>query len=414
MDGDIRIETENHPNYSYEDEIELMDYLKVLWKWKYLILIGTFLCAVAAAVISLNMTKIYGITTVVQPGMLKATEDGKIVYIDSPVNIKAVIETGALNGALLKNVAFPSKQDGPTSVKFKVTIPKGTTAVEVLYETSHVDIGMQILKNMNKELLGRYGKLIKVYQDNYDTQIRGQGKQIYDLSDKITKANNSILSNDAKYALTIKKLNNNKSTLESKIEAKKNQIKNLEQRISEIEIEIGRISNNTDLLIAERNKFLGSKETESNILASVIYSNTIQQNITYLNQLRSTINSTKSTIYEERLAVESIANDMKDLDAQIVNIGEQLILKKKSLGSEILAMDNERNNVLADLKSLNFKRDEIQNIQIIKPPKASISPIKPKTRLNVMLAGVVGLFLTVFLAFFVEYISKHKGREEGR
>ena len=31
-----------------------------------------------------------------------------------------------------------------------------------------------------------------------------------------------------------------------------------------------------------------------------------------------------------------------------------------------------------------------------------------------MLAGVVGLFLTVFLSFFVEYIYKHKGRENGK
>ena len=41
----------------YEDEIELMDYLKVLWKWKYLILLGTLACAVIAAIVSFNMTK---------------------------------------------------------------------------------------------------------------------------------------------------------------------------------------------------------------------------------------------------------------------------------------------------------------------------------------------------------------------
>jgi len=55
----------------YEDEIELMDYLKVIWRWKYLILAGTLACAIGAAIISLNMTKIYGISTVLQPGVLK-------------------------------------------------------------------------------------------------------------------------------------------------------------------------------------------------------------------------------------------------------------------------------------------------------------------------------------------------------
>ena len=36
----------------YEDEIELMDYLLVLWKWKYIILAGTFVFALVAAIIS--------------------------------------------------------------------------------------------------------------------------------------------------------------------------------------------------------------------------------------------------------------------------------------------------------------------------------------------------------------------------
>ena len=54
---------QNYP--PYEDEINLIDYLKVLWKWKWLIIAGTMICAVAAAVISLQMPKIYEISTVI-------------------------------------------------------------------------------------------------------------------------------------------------------------------------------------------------------------------------------------------------------------------------------------------------------------------------------------------------------------
>ena len=53
------LDLQPHPYDSYEDEIELMDLLKVLWKWKYLILLGTFACAVIAGIVSFNMTKIY-------------------------------------------------------------------------------------------------------------------------------------------------------------------------------------------------------------------------------------------------------------------------------------------------------------------------------------------------------------------
>jgi len=400
------------PQYDpYEDEIELMDYLKVLWKWKFLIIVGTLACAIGAAVVSLNMTKIYGITTVLQPGMLKVTEDGKTVYIDSTENIKAIIETGGVNGQVLKDIKFPDMKEQPTSVELKVTIPKNTNALEVLYETPYVEIGLKILKNLNEGLLERYNSIIKIYQEKYEDEIREKEKKVFVMDDKMAKLRNAISGAEAETAANITQLNNKKSTLEAQIEAKKNQIKNLEQRISEVEIEINRISKNTDLLIAERNKFLGSKQTEHNILSAVIYSNTIQQNISYLNDLRSTINSTKGLIYEMQVAVDSLTNQIKDLAAQVENIKEQTKLKNESLASGALAIENERKNVLVDIQSLKFKKSQIQNIQIIKPPKASRSPIKPKTRLNVMLAGVVGLFLTIFLSFFVEYISKYRNRE---
>ena len=41
------------------------------------------------------MPKIYRIETVIRPGILSFIEDGKTVYIDTPDNIKALIETGA-------------------------------------------------------------------------------------------------------------------------------------------------------------------------------------------------------------------------------------------------------------------------------------------------------------------------------
>ena len=34
----------------FEDEIELIDYLRVMWKWKWLIIGGTILCIVAVTI----------------------------------------------------------------------------------------------------------------------------------------------------------------------------------------------------------------------------------------------------------------------------------------------------------------------------------------------------------------------------
>jgi len=461
MDKPYRPEMQPTPYDPYEDEIELMDYLKVLWKWKYLIIVGTLLCAVAAAVVSLNMTKIWGIATVLQPGMLKVTENGETVYIDSPQNIKALIETGGVNGQVLKNVQFPDVKEQPTSVEFKVTIPKNTNAVEVVYETAYVDIGLQIMKNLNEGLLERYGRIIKLYEDNYNNDIRTKSNEAFKLTEKAAKVRHAISTleaeNDARVSEISAKISakraeiatvetekdskimeqtNKAATLKAQIEAKKKQILNLEKRISEVKMEIERVSKNTDLLVNERTKFLASSSKQDNALASIIYTNTIQQNITYLNTLSGTISSINHQIFQENVGIETLENeikdiavqkdnlekqtrykvqnleaDIKDLEAQKESLIKQTRYKVETMQSEIKELESEKELILQDIKSIEFKKKNIQNIQIVRLPKVSADPIKPKIRLNVMLAGVVGFFLTVFLSFFVEYISKYRNRK---
>ena len=73
-------------------------------------------------------------------------------------------------------------------------------------------------------------------------------------------------------------------TVQVRIEAKKKQIANLRNRISDLEMEIDRVSKNTDMFLEERNKFLSSAKNENNILASVMYTTTIQQNLSTVSQ----------------------------------------------------------------------------------------------------------------------------------
>ena len=334
-----KVEFEPQRDDQFEDEIELMDYLKVLWKWKYLILVGTLVCTIGAAVVSLNMTKIYGISTVLQPGILKVTEDGKAIYIDSAQNIKAAIETNAVNGKLLKNINTPNKDDLPISAEFKVTIPKGTNALEVLYETPHVNIGVQIMKNLNKLLLERYGALIKSYNQNYDGKIRLQSNEMAKINENISKVKNSIGLSEIKkkgelektesqiFELkseitegqfnkedTLKRLNNEISNTEAEVEATKKQIDTLKQGMPNIKLEMDRISKNTNLLIQQRNGLLSSIGKRGDVLSALVYSNTIQQNISYLNTLRGTINDMASQIYSQKADLEKLGNGIKDLE----------------------------------------------------------------------------------------------------
>jgi uncharacterized protein involved in exopolysaccharide biosynthesis len=237
-------------------------------------------------------------------------------------------------------------------------------------------------------------------------------------------------------------------------------------------LEIGRVNKNTDFLIEERNKLLASAKDEHNILSSVMYINTIQQNIAYLNSLKNNINNTHHQVFQDRADIERLENDVRDLDIQKDNLvvqtnyridnfksqinnlendikdledqNEHLIKDKTfkvenlksqinnlegdvnelgaqrdnfkkqkkyqiaTIQSQIKDLESQRNYTTEEIKILEFKKDNVQNIQILKSPTNSPDPIKPNKRRNVMLATIVGLFMMVFLSFLLEYISKNK------
>ena len=96
-----------------EDEIELIDLLRVIWKRKFLIIGGSLVCAIAAMVVSLNMPKIYRIETVLRPGILSIGKKGEKIFIDTPQNIKALIETGIFDNDILNSFGKPSVGHDP-------------------------------------------------------------------------------------------------------------------------------------------------------------------------------------------------------------------------------------------------------------------------------------------------------------
>ena len=58
MNEERQTQMEIHKEEYYNDDFELIDILRVIWKWKYIILAGTVVCGLIAAIISFNMRKI--------------------------------------------------------------------------------------------------------------------------------------------------------------------------------------------------------------------------------------------------------------------------------------------------------------------------------------------------------------------
>ena len=328
-----------------DDEIELMDYLKVIWKWKKLIILGTIAGAIVAGVISFLMPKVYSIQVLLEPGFLKVSEDGRNVYAESQNNIKALIETGVFDRDILKSLRVPNRGHIPKLLHYKVTVPPQLNAIMISYQTPDIKLGVDILKKLSELLQNRYSQLGIRYKNEL---------MIVEIQAKKTEVSNLVAEKEASTQM----------------------IKNIDKRISDLVSEISDINKDIKSLIKERNQFVLKGNNKQDVLSIILYTNILQQGLTFTSILNNDLEKLVLKRDEKKVSVENLKNKIAILEQEITK--------------------------------LDYRKTHIQNIQIIQPPTSSSVPIKPKKNLIVVLGAVFGLSLMLFLAFFLEYIQRHR------
>ncbi len=182
--GPVRNQTD-HP----EDEIELIDLLRVIWKWKFIILAGTLVFAVIIAVISINSKKVYRIEMTISPGILSISGKGKIIHIDSSVNISAMINTGTFDGKIVEYLKNDNLNDLPDLFHFETYIPRGSETIKIAYETSNTNIRKIALNYLLTCLTEFYENLVLHYKKKHEMEVDEINSEIDDL--KKTKIMNT-------------------------------------------------------------------------------------------------------------------------------------------------------------------------------------------------------------------------------
>jgi uncharacterized protein involved in exopolysaccharide biosynthesis len=296
-----------------ENTVELIDLLRVLWKWKWFVVIITLAFSVVAGIISYKMPRIYEVSMVIEPGVVDIDPNGQFIYLDKPSNIQSKIAAQAYNSIVLEKLQIDRTQ---LYFKFKTNQPRNSNTIKIWLETDDIDKGNDLLS-------GLYQELIQDYQRHVDTR---------------------------------------KLKIDKKITMSKRQVNVNTDEIKALEKEIATIKANTDKIMEERSEVISKSSDKLDKLSLLIYTNTIQQNMAYHNKLQGQFAALKGDI--ERLKTE--------------------------------------------IDTLQIKMQSVENIRLIQSPQSSIYPIAPRKRVHVMLGFAVGLFLSVFLAFFIEYLRKKR------
>ena len=333
----------------YESKIELMNYLDVLWKRKWFIIIATFLLISAAAVVSFLLPPKWEVDAIFATSRyIYKNEDGlwkEIQFIRSSA-IAASTNLGAYNDNIVAKLNI-DLNDFP---KLKAEHLSPTYLVRFSIKEKDVEKAKLILHS----LLNHLKKAFDLYADR-----------------KIEIFDSQIKSKDTE-----------KLILERKIDAYKNRINIIKQRKQVIEKDMNEIRKKIEELTKERGLILKKKDrSESESFTMLHYSNEIQHN------------SINYRILNESLGKNKIEEEIINLE---IEDKERLI-----------------NQIENEINSLNERKKYIYHAQITKEPTSSISPVYPKKLTNVLIAGILGLLVFGMFSFFLEYIEKQKSKSTG-
>jgi len=355
----------------YDNERELIDYLNVLWKRKWLIIIPTFLCVIIAGVYSFRLPPVWEIDAIIQPSkFLIQTAGGKLeeIFVADPKQIAGQINEESYDHLIAAELNLDIRE----LPKLKAENLKDTKLVRISTKENNIEKGKLVLSSL-------FNYLKKDLDKKVDVEINGIDINIANHENVIKKKNLYIQS---------KKIE--KSTLKQKILSTQNKLKISEERFKNIMEEMKAAKERIDELEKHLKKALAEKKEGSDAVGLLLYSNEVQHNLRYYNTLDEKLSNEKITQENLRMLINEKEKDIKQLDTQI----------------EILK--NEIEDTKNQIDFLNEKRARIDYSKLIKEPTSSLSPVSPKKKRNVMLAGILSLMIFTMLAFFLEYLEKQK------
>ncbi len=376
----------------YENEFELMDYLNVIWKRKWLIIIPTFFLVLFVGIYSLTLPKVWEVHALIVPSkIILRTDDGQFneVLVTNPKQI-----TGQINQATYNNlIAAELNLDIEKMPKIEAENLRDTNLVRISLKAQDVENAKDILLSLFNFLKIDLDEKIKVELSGIDMQVESNNNRIKSKYIEIEDKKNSIEAIN----LTIKNKRNTIKTKKNRIKDKENliitkentiklkessiTIKNLNIESKELEKtgmqeEINTLKNKliiseerTDAIteemkevkdrinkIEEEWKIVLTKGNDKNAMSILLYSVEIGNNLRYYNALDEKLSNEKITQENINLSIEEKKREIKQTDNQIEQIRTQI----EDVNTEIHNVKTEIDDVHTQIDDINTQIDDIE------------------------------------------------------
>jgi len=366
-----------NPNF-IENEIELMDYLNIIWKRKWLISIPTFALMIIAGIISFLLPQKWNVNAIIVPSkFLIQTEQGEFreVVVVDPRQVAGQINEETYNYLIASELNLDMRK----FPKLKAENVRDTKLVQVSLKDNDVERAKKILISLFNYLKTDLDKKIIVEIKGIDSQIA--------LNENLIKLKELGIK-DKLSEIKLGQIEKNKTREE--MQSAERKLKISEDRVKSIIDEMKAVKERIDGLEEQQKKALAEKIQGIDAISLLLYSNTVQENLRYYNTLDEKLSDEKITQENLNLFVKEKNEEIKKLDMEI-----------EKLNNEIDKINNEIENIKNQISLLNERKGRIDYTQIIKEPTPSVKPVSPKKKQNVLIAGVLGLMIFGMLAFFL-------------
>ncbi len=282
-----------------ENEIELFDYLNVLWKRKWLIIIPTFVLVVAVGVYSFFLPRVWEVDAIIQPSKyFFQDQEGQFqeYVVDDPEHIAAQIKQRTYNSL----IAAELNLDIRSFPELKAENLKDTKLVRISIKEKDVEKAKIILYSLFNHLKRDLDKKI-------DVEIKGIEEEI--------KVNEKLLN------------------------IVKQRKKDVEKEMIDIKKRVESLEKEQRLSLKKENR------SESESLAMLLYSNEIQQSLKYYSELNELLS-------EKKIEEEKINSALGNLNERKRRIDYAQLIQEPTSSLGPVFPKKKRNVMIAGILSL--------------------------------------------------------------
>lgn len=395
------------------DEIQLRDYLKVLGKWRWVLVLVTLISVITSGILSyFVLPPVYEtkVTLMVTNAAAKETvnrsQEGLQALVSSLSRLpELTLNTyvGQVTSPNVLNRVIAGLKLDPN--KFTVPRLEGMISTRTIKDTNLIQITVtdtdpQLATNLANTLAKEFPNYIS------ETNQEQLGKSVQLLD-------NQIQTVDKDLAAATKKLTEFNSQprgvgyLEQELKTKGDDLNRYQSMLMQAQVEIQLL--NAGIARAEES-LRGTPRTFESSSNKTNAGPASEVNPAWVS-LSQIVDKKRVELAEKEAQVAALSRLVGDLDESLKQLQAELTAKRAeqtNLQAEVDRLTNTRTLLASKSTETKIVRSVNlgdTNILVVAPALYPNKPVKPNKKLNMAVAGILGLMVSVGLAFLLEYLD---------